>query len=127
MLSDARNDRAARPLTQESATENHMIVVLAEIEIAPENLAAMKDAVREMETASLAEAGCHEYCFSQELSHPEKLRIVELWESMDALAEHFGMPHMKTFNQAIGANPPKSMSVKVHELGEERSLPRPGS
>jgi hypothetical protein len=46
---------------------------------------------------------------------------------MDALAEHFGMPHMKTFNQAIGTNPPKSMSVKVHELGDERSLPRPGS
>ena len=104
-----------------------MIVVLAEIEIAPENLASMKDAIREMEKASLAEAGCHEYCFSQELSHPEKLRIVELWESMDALGAHFGMPHMKTFNEAIGANPPKSMSVKVHELGAEQSLPRPGS
>ena len=82
-----------------------MIVVLAEIEIALENLAPMKEAVREMEKASLAEAGCHEYCFSQELSHPEKLRIVELWESMDALSAHFAMPHMAKFNQTIGAHP----------------------
>jgi len=103
-----------------------MIVVLAEIEIAEENIDALKEAVRTMEAASLAEPGCHEYCFSQELSNPGKVRIVELWESMDALSIHFGMPHMEAFNQAIGANPPKSMSVKVHELGEERSLPQPG-
>ncbi len=104
-----------------------MIVVLAEIEIAPVNLAPLKEAVQVMEIASLAEPGCQEYCFSQELSHPEKLRIVELWESMEALELHFGMPHMQAFNQAVGANPPKSMSVKVHELGAERSLPSPGS
>ena len=103
-----------------------MIVVLAEIEIAPESLAPLKEAVQAMEIASLAETGCHEYCFSQELSHPEKLRIVELWESMEALELHFGMPHMKAFQQAIGANPPKSMSVKVHELGAEQSMPGAG-
>ena len=110
-------------LAQESQRENAMIVVLAEVEIAAENLGPIKEAVREMEIASLAEAGCREYCFSQELSHPEKLRINELWESMDALEAHFATPHMAKFNQSIAANPPRSMSVKVHELGVERSLP----
>jgi quinol monooxygenase YgiN len=103
--------------------EKNMIVVLAEVEIALENLEPMRAAVREMEAASHAEAGCHEYCFSQELSHPEKLRITELWASMEALEAHFATPHMAKFNQAIGAHPPKSMSVKLYELGAEQSLP----
>ncbi len=103
-----------------------MIVVFAEVEVAPENVAAMRDAVSEMEQASRAEAGCHEYVFSQELSSPEKLRIFELWESMEALEAHFQMPHMARFNQAIAAHPPRSMNLKVHELGPETTLPGAG-
>jgi quinol monooxygenase YgiN len=79
-----------------------------------------------MEVASRAEPGCHTYVFTQELSDPSKLRILELWESMDALEEHFKLPHMARFSKALGAHPPKSMQVKVHELGAERSLPGAG-
>lgn len=104
-----------------------MIVILAEVEIAPEALAPFKRAISEMEAASRAESGCHDYCFSQELSNPDKVRIVELWESMDALEAHFVTPHMQRFNEALTSASPRSMQVRVHELGAERSLPRPGS
>lgn len=103
-----------------------MIVVMAEVETSEESLASMKEAIQVMETASRAEPGCHEYVFSQETSNPEKVRILELWESMEALEAHFGEPHMAAFNAALGANPPRSMTLKIYELGKEQSLPGAG-
>ena len=100
-----------------------MIMVAAEVETTLEALEAMKDAIRAMEEATRAESGCHEYVLSQEVSAPAKLRLFELWESMAALEAHFATAHMAAFNQALGANPPKSMSLKVFELGSEVSLP----
>jgi quinol monooxygenase YgiN len=104
-----------------------MIVVLADVEIDPGNLEPMRQAMRAMEEASRAEPGCREYVFSQELSRPEKLRVCEIWDSMDALETHFGLPHMARFNQALRALPPRSLEIKVYELGAERALPSPGA
>ena len=100
-----------------------MIIVLAEVESSREAIDSLRDALVSMQAASRAEAGCHDYTFCQEVADPNRLRIVELWESMDALKLHFGMPHMATFRQALAGAPPKSMSVKVHELGAELQLP----
>jgi quinol monooxygenase YgiN len=100
-----------------------MIIVLAEVESSVESIDAIRGALVEMEKASRAESGCHDYTFCQEIGDPNRLRIVELWESMDALRAHFGMPHMATFRETLSANPPKSMDVKVHELGQKLDLP----
>ena len=42
---------------------------------------------------------------------------------MDALPAHFATPHMASFNAAIAERPPKSMNLRINELGEELSLP----
>jgi quinol monooxygenase YgiN len=52
------------------------------------------------------------------------VRIFERWESMEALQAHFAMPHMKTFNEAIGRIQPKSADVKLYEVARELPLPR---
>ena len=44
-------------------------------------------------------------------------------ESIDALRAHFATPHMARFRKSLAEAPPKSMSVKVHELGESLELP----
>jgi quinol monooxygenase YgiN len=49
--------------------------------------------------------------------------IVELWESMDALRAHFATPHRVRFREALAGASPKSMEVKVHELGDQLELP----
>jgi quinol monooxygenase YgiN len=100
-----------------------MIVVLAQVESSLESIETIRGALVEMEAASRAEAGCHDYTFCQEIGDPTRLRIVELWESMDALQAHFGTPHMAKFRESLSATPPASMSVKVHELGEPLELP----
>ena len=100
-----------------------MIVVMGIVEIDPANLDAMKGPIATMERASRAEPGCHDYTLSVEVSDASRIRITELWESMEALAEHFKLPHMQEFQSALAAYPPRSMTVKVYELGAERSLP----
>ena len=100
-----------------------MIVVLARVETSAADVEALRDVLREMEEATRAESGCHDYSFCQEVSDPDAIRIVELWESMDALAAHFATPHMAKFNAALAGRPPRSMTLKVHELGAELALP----
>jgi quinol monooxygenase YgiN len=100
-----------------------MIIVLAQVESSTEAIDSLREALVEMQTASRAEAGCHDYTFLQEVGDPNRLRIVELWESMDALREHFGMPHMGTFRKALASAPPRSMDVQLFELGNRLEMP----
>lgn len=100
-----------------------MIIVRAQVESSIESIETLRGALVEMEKASRAEEGCHDYTFCQEIGDPTRLRIVELWESMDALRVHFATPHMARFRESMAAAPPKSMTVKVHELGEQLELP----
>lgn len=100
-----------------------MIVVNAKIEATEETIAAMKDAIAIMEQKSQAEAGCHDYTFSVELNNPNVLRITEKWESMADLEAHFQEPHMADFQQAMAANPPKSVEANFYEASE---VPGPG-
>ena len=100
-----------------------MITITAIVQSSAADIEALHDALVEMETASRAEDGCHDYTFLQEVGNPDVLRINERWESMEALQAHFATPHMAKFNAAIGAHPPKSMELSVHELGQELQLP----
>ena len=100
-----------------------MIVVNAIIEATEETIAALKDAVAEMEEKSRAEEGCYDYTFSVELNNPAVIRVTEKWENMAALEKHFTMPHMAVFQQAMGAHPPKAVNASFFEATE---VPGPG-
>ncbi len=100
-----------------------MITITAVIQSSAADIEALRDVLAEMETASRAEDGCHDYTFLQEVSAPDVLRINERWASMEALQKHFATPHMAKFNEAISAHPPKSMDLQIHELGEALALP----
>lgn len=99
-----------------------MIVVNGIVESTASDIEALKEAVAKMEIASRAEAGCRDYTFSVELNNPNKLRITECWESMEALQAHFQVAHMAEFQQAMAANPPLSLDVTFYEAEE---LPSP--
>ena len=100
-----------------------MIVVLAKVQSSASDIEKLRLPLIEMQEASRAEPGCRDYTFCRELGDPECLRIVEIWASMDALREHFSTPHMDRFRKAMAGTPPRSMEVKVHELGAELELP----
>ncbi len=95
-----------------------MLVVNATIESTEADIEALKDAVRAMETASRAEAGCDDYTFAVELSDPTRLRITERWADEAALRAHFQTPHMAAFGAAMAEHAPKNMSVHCYEVNE---------
>jgi quinol monooxygenase YgiN len=99
-----------------------MIVVNAVIESTVDDIAALKEAIAAMETASRAEDGCQDYTFSVELNNPGVIRITEKWNSVDDLKTHFGEPHMATFQAAMADNAPASLDVKFYEVKEIQPL-----
>jgi len=102
-----------------------MIIVRVKVESSAEAIEALRPALVEMERATLGEAGCRDYVFCREIADPNRLRILEVWDSMDALQTHFATPHMAAFRKAMAGTPPRSMEVEVHELGAQLELPSP--
>ena len=95
-----------------------MIVVNARIEATPETVAALKDAIIAMQSATLEEDGCEDYTFSVEIANPGALRITERWTSQVALEAHFATPHMAAFQAAMQAHPPQNVSAHFYEATE---------
>lgn len=101
-----------------------MLIVAGEIVVESAAIETVRDALRIMETETRKEPGCATYAFSVDINDPNMMRIFEVWESMAALREHFGMPHMATFGAAVAKIQPKSVTVKAFEIDKEVPLPR---
>ena len=101
-----------------------MLIVAGEIVVEPGRIDGVRGALRSMEEETRKESGCQAYAFSADINEPERVRIFERWESMDALQAHFKTPHMAAFGAALGQVQPKSMEIKVYEIDREVSLPR---
>ena len=95
-----------------------MIVLVVEIQTSADTIAALTDAIVEMQRASRREDGCHDYTFCVALDDPSKLRVNECWEDEAALKRHFATPHMAAFNQAAAAAGPLQTSIKCYEARE---------
>jgi len=101
-----------------------MLIVAGEIAAAEGAVDKVRDALHVMETATRLEAGCITYAFSVDVNDPEMVRIFERWESMEALQAHMKAPHMAEFGLAVAKIAPRSVEVKLYEVGRELELPR---
>ena len=88
-----------------------MLIIAGSFRIDPTARAAALAAAKDMMGETLREKGCHDYCFSADLSDPGVMHLFERWESEDDLRAHFATPHMATFQAAIG-----KLSTKVIEI-----------
>lgn len=78
-----------------------MILISGLIELADNDVDAMKTAATAMASATRKEDGCHAYAFYQDIENPAVFRVFEEWESDDALKAHFNAPHMAVFRAAL--------------------------
>jgi quinol monooxygenase YgiN len=101
-----------------------MLMVLGEIEVDASAIEGAKEAFRAMEEETRKELGCISYAFSVDVCDPEKLRVTEKWESMEALVAHMATPHMAAFRNAVVSVKPRSMDIKLFEGARE--IPMPG-
>jgi quinol monooxygenase YgiN len=78
-----------------------MIVIAGTVRVRPDRRADAMAAARAMAAATLREPGCRAYRFAIDLDDPDVVHLFEEWTDGDALARHFGTPHMATFQAAI--------------------------
>jgi quinol monooxygenase YgiN len=77
------------------------VIVLVTFELHADDAAAMKALAATMQAATQQEPGCLQYVFGQELAHPERFQLSEVWRDQRALDAHFETPHMATFRRGL--------------------------
>jgi quinol monooxygenase YgiN len=65
-----------------------VIVVAGYFDVAEADRRAFLDSKAAQAAHTLEETGCREYAFSADAAHPGRVRLIELWDSMDDLAAH---------------------------------------
>lgn len=79
-----------------------MIIVTGTVTISSaEACAALSDAMKQQIASSRAEAGCIEYTYGIDVVEPQKFRVLEYWESWEALEAHGKAPHLDAWHAAL--------------------------
>lgn len=73
-------------------------------------------------TASKAEGGCIDYTYAIDVLDPCVMRVLERWQSWDALEAHFKEPHMDTWRAALADVKFSERVIRAHEVAETRDV-----
>src|SRR5215472_16575626 len=99
-----------------------MIIVEGFVQLAPGEMERLRPVAVEMLGETRKEAGCLAYAFATDVNDPNTVRIIERWESEDALTRHFATPHMAKFNAALSKARIVKASAKVYRADLVRTL-----
>ena len=94
-----------------------MIVVEGTVRVA--DLEKARAGMEAMVTASRAEAGCIEYAYSIDILDPGLVRIIEWWESREALARHVETEHLKVWRASWPELGVSERSLRLYEATPE--------
>lgn len=94
------------------------IIIGAEIRIEPEDMPKIREfaAVMVEKTTTLEKGPCITYSFAEDFNEPGLVRIFEVWESDEALAEHFKTPHMADFQKGMAGIRVKGMVANRYAI-----------
>jgi quinol monooxygenase YgiN len=72
--------------------------------------------------ASREEPGCLEYTYADDVKTPWVMRVLERWESWQALDAHFARPHMIPWRAALASISVAERNLSAHEVRESRKI-----
>ena len=99
-----------------------MIAVLGSFRFPPDALAEARPLMRAVIEATLAEPGCRAYSYAEDVAEPGLFRVMEQWDSREALAAHFATPHMKAWVEQRAALGFHDRRIALHEIGAAEAL-----
>jgi len=99
-----------------------LIIVTGHIRVAPENMEVVRPHAKTNLEATRREKGCILYAYGEDLLDPGLIRIVERWESWDALAAHGKSDHIAAWGKVLKGIGLLDREVTAHEASEERVL-----
>lgn len=83
------------------------------------NIETALPAMVAMIVASRAESGCIEYAYALDIFDPTLVRVIERWESREALAAHIASEHLKAWRNAWGPLGIAERSLRLYEADAE--------
>ena len=99
-----------------------MIAVLGTFRFPPEAIEQARPLMRAVIAATLTEAGCRAYSYAEDIAEPGLFRVMEQWDSREALAAHFATPHMKAWAEQRAALGFFDRRIALHEIGVGEAL-----
>jgi quinol monooxygenase YgiN len=98
-----------------------VIYVIAELRVKPGTIDKAIAAARLSVAETVKEDGCISYDMHQSVTDPQRLVLVERWESREALTRHFDTPHFKAW-RAAG---PEFVAERKAEIITPEKIDRP--
>ncbi len=102
------------------------IIIGAEIRIEPEDMPKLREFASVMveKTNRLEPDTCITYSFAEDFNEPGLVRIFEVWESDEALAEHFKTQHMADFQKGMAGIRVKGVTANRYAISSYGPLQR---
>jgi quinol monooxygenase YgiN len=101
-----------------------LIIVTGQYEVPPDQRERFLSSKRELVARTHDEKGCLEYAFSADAEQPGRVRLFELWESMDDLNAHLqGLRSAPA--PAPGGEPAVEVASSTFTLFEGAPIPAP--
>jgi quinol monooxygenase YgiN len=95
-----------------------MLIVTAAARLRPERREEALAAARQMQEATTAERGCHEYRFWIAIDDPNSVLVFERWVNLACLQAHLSAPHVADFNTAISRYADGPVTVSRFEVAD---------
>lgn len=86
------------------------------------DFARVREAAFAQMRASREEPGCLEYTYAIDVADPCLMRVLERWESWQALDAHFAQPHMRPWRAALAAVTIVERYLHAHEISLTRKV-----
>jgi quinol monooxygenase YgiN len=99
-----------------------MILVSGRFRLPLDRIAEARAAMAKVIAASLAEPGCRDYSYAEDVSEPGLFRVHEAWDSLAALKAHFAAEHMREWQSVREALGFHDRDVAAYEVGEPTPL-----
>lgn len=100
-----------------------MIIVEGFVRLADAgDFARIRAAAEAQIDASRAESDCIDYTYAIDVQDPCLMRVLERWESWDALDAHFKQPHMIPWRAALADTNIVERSLCAHDVSETREI-----
>jgi quinol monooxygenase YgiN len=97
-----------------------MLIVAGTVRVPPENLTGLKPHMAAMRAATLAEDGCLDYGYAEDVATPGLIHVFERWRDQAALDAHFQAPHLAAWRAAWPAFGVSDRNLVAYEVASHR-------
>jgi quinol monooxygenase YgiN len=78
-----------------------MVIIYGGVAVDPARVAELSEAAVTFQQACRAEVGCADYTLAWEVAEPNRIRLLEHWETEEAFEAHKVQPHVLAWTELI--------------------------